>query len=386
MGTDPGRRRQVLPVATASVLAAVLLVACTSGPSRAHRGVSGRTGSSTTALPPAPSTATPGSTLPPVATSGPLQAGGPIAVPFSADRVTAAESPDGAVFVAPQDPTSPGAAVAWVVDGNGPSAVAEHVPAGIAALAADSVNFYAATYTTVYSYDRASGNQNGQWSLPPIRTADTSREDLVAMVAAGGGVLVSITQGDTVRVYRVVPSSPAPPRLVVSGLGAAVGSDGSVYYESVDHRLAVRRPDGATATGPALAAAPNGLGGGVQYVDTVAARTVWVTEPAGQGLDAQFSTYDGTTLAAIGSYAGNVTSTVVDTAAGPLVLEQSDTNPSCPQSPANAPATWCVLRIDAHGSTIDPVDVGAAVSLFGPGPAVIVSDTATGQFDLVRLS
>ena len=34
----------------------------------------------------------------------------------------------------------------------------------------------------------------------------------------------------------------------------------------------------------------------------------------------------------------------------------------------------------------DPVGVGSAVNLLGPGPAVVVSDTATGQFDLVRLS
>ena len=43
----------------------------------------------------------------PPATSGPLTPGAPIALPFAADRVTAAESPDGAVFAAPQDPTSP---------------------------------------------------------------------------------------------------------------------------------------------------------------------------------------------------------------------------------------------------------------------------------------
>jgi len=30
--------------------------------------------------------------------------------------------------------------------------------------------------------------------------------------------------------------------------------------------------------------------------------------------------------------------------------------------------------------------VGGAVTLLGPDPAVIVSDTTTGQFDLMRLS
>ena len=68
----------------------------------------------------------------------------------------------------------------------------------MAALAADANNFYVATYTNVFSFDRASGNQNGQWNLPPIKQTNTSDNDLVSLAAAGGSVLVSITQGNTV--------------------------------------------------------------------------------------------------------------------------------------------------------------------------------------------
>ncbi len=316
-------------------------------------------------------------------TSGPLQAGSPVPLPFPADRVTAAESPDGAVFAAPQDPTSPSPATAWVVDGNGPAAIAEHVATGIAALAADGANFYVATYSDVYAYSRASGNQDGQWTMPTVNAANSSDDDLVSMTAAGGTVLVSVTQGGTVGVYRIDPSSSARPHLLVKGLGDAIGADGSIYYERADHHLAVVRPGGATASGAVLNHTPNGLGGGVQYVDDVAGGAVWVSQPAGQGLDAQFTTYDATSLAVLGSYSGSVTSSVVDTAAGPLVLEQSGGSPSCPQT--TSPSS-CVLRIDQHGSVSDPVGVGAAVTLIGPGPAVIVSDTTTDQFDLVRLS
>ncbi len=364
-----------------AALAAVLLASCSSGPSTpkaAPTTTSSAPGTSSTAT-----TATPASTLPAVATSGPLQAGSPIPLPFSADRVTAAESPDGAVFAAPQDPTSPSPAVAWVIDGNGPAAIAEHVATGIAALAADSANFYVATYSDVYAYSRASGNQDGQWTMPTVNAANSSDDDLVSMAAAGGAVLVSVTQGDTVSAYRINPSSSARPHLLVQGLGDAIGSDGSIFYESADHHLAVLRPNGATASGAVLDHTPNGLGGGVQYLDDVAGGTVWVSEPAGQGLDAQYTTYDATTLAVLGSYTGTVTSSVVDTAAGPLVLEQSGGSPSCPQ--ATSPSS-CVLRIDQHGNVSDPVGVGAAVTLVGPGPAVVVSDTTTGQFDLVRLS
>ncbi len=317
--------------------------------------------------------------------SGPLQPGSPIALPFSADRVTAAESPDGAVFAAPQDPTNPSPSVAWVVDGNGPAAIAEHLPTGIAALAADGTNFYAATYADVFAYSRASGNQDGQWTMPSISAANSSDADLVALAAAGGAVFLSVTQHDTVSVYRIDPSSSARPHLLVRGLGAAVASDGSVYYESTDHHLAVLHPNGVSATGPVLADTPNGLGGGVQYVDVVAGGAVWVSEPAGQGLDAQYTTYDTSTLRVLGSYSGSVTSSVVDSAAGPLVLEAAGDSAACPQASPPSPAS-CVLRINPQGAVSDPVGVGAAVTFLGPGPAVVVSDTTTGQFDLVRLS
>jgi hypothetical protein len=274
--------------------------------------------------------------------------------------------------------------VTWVIDGSGPAEIAEHISAGVAAMGADANNFYVATYNNVYSFDRASGNQNGQWNLPPINAANASDDDLVAMTAAGGNVLVSITQGDTVRVYRIEPASSAAPHLILTALSVAIGSDGTIYYESGDHHLDALRPDGTTTQGPALVDKPNGLGGGVQDIDTVAAGYVWVSEPAGQGLDAGFITYLATTLAQAGTYSGSVTDSVADTAAGPLVLEQgANAGGACPQG---ASPTDCVFRIDQNGTTTDPVPVGAAVSLLGPGPAVVASDTTTDQFELVRLS
>ncbi len=363
---------------------ALTLAACSSSPSttaattttRAGGGAHTSGASSTTTAP------TP-STLPPVATSGPLTPGTPIPLPFAADRVTAAESPDGAVFAAPQDPTSPAPAVAWVVDGNGPAAIAEHVPTGIAALAADGTNFYAATYSNVYAYDRTSGNQDGQWNMPTVNAANSSDADLVALTAAAGDLYVSVTRGNIVSVYRLNPNSSAGPHLVLRGLGDAIGADGTIYYERTDHHLAALRPTGGTTVGPALADAPNGLGGGVQYVDVVAAGAVWVSEPAGQGLDATYTTYDARTLAKSGTYGGSVTSTVVDTAAGPLVLEPAGSSTACPST--STPVS-CVQRITEQGATSDPVSVGAAVTLIGPGPAVVASDTTSGQFDLIRLS
>jgi hypothetical protein len=386
MRGNPGRQLQLGLVA--AVAAPLLLAACSSGSPTPTSPGHGTTTSTTTASAGSSTTttaATPAATLPPVSTSGPLQPGATIALPFSADRVTAAESPDGAVFAAPQDPTSPSPSVAWVIDGNGPAQIAEHVATGIAAVTADGTNFYVATYSNVFAYNRTSGNQDGQWTMPSVPTANSSNDDLVALAAAGGSVFVSVTRGNTVSVYRINPGSSAGPRRILRGLGDAVGSDGSVYYESTDHHLAVLRPNGATAVGPVLADKPNGLGGGVQYLDVVAGGSVWVSEPAGQGLDASYTTYDAATLRTLGTFTGSVTSTVVDSAAGALVLEPAGSNPACPQAAPSTPSS-CVFRITPQGSATDAVGVGAAVTLLGPGPAVVVSDTTTGQFDLMRYS
>jgi hypothetical protein len=383
MRGKPGQRLQLglaAPLVLSLALAAPLvLAACGSGSpsptsSLRHQSTTSTTttgGAATTTAPPPP--------------SGPLQAGSPIALPFSADQVTAAESPDGAVFAAPQDPTSPSPSVAWVVDGNGPAVIAEHVATGIAALAADGTNFYVATYSTLYAYNRTSGNQDGQWTMPSVPTANSSNDDLVALAAANGSVFVSVTRGNVVSVYTVNPNAATAPRLLVRGLGAVVGSDGSVYYERTDHHLVARRPNGATAVGPVLADTPNGLGGGVQYVDVVAGGAVWVSEPAGQGLDASYSTYDAATLHSLGTFQGSVTSTVVDSSAGALVLESAGNDPSCPQASPSSP-TSCVFNIVPQGTVSNAVGVGSAVTLLGPDPAVIASDTASGQFDLMRLS
>jgi hypothetical protein len=374
-----GKPRQRLQLGLAAALAAPLvLAACGSGSPTPTSSLRHQASTTTT-------TGAPATTTAPPPASGPLQAGSPIALPFAADQVTAAESPDGAVFAAPQDPTSQSPAIAWVIDGNGPAQIAEHVPTGIAAIAADATNFYVATYSTLFAYNRQSGNQDGQWKMPSVPTSNSSNNDLVALAAANGSVFVSVTRGNTVSVYTVNPGTTAAPHLLLRGLGDAVGSDGSVYYERTDHHLVARRPSGAIAVGPPLADTPNGLGGGVQYLDVVAGGAVWVSEPAGQGLDATYTTYDAATLDKLGSYNGSVTSTVVDSSAGALVLEAAGNDPACPEASPSTP-TSCVFNIVPQGAVSNPVGVGSAVTLLGPSPAVVVSDTSTGQFDLVRLS
>ena len=380
-------RARLVPPCLAIAAAALVTAACGGPAPGAHTSTSapgaavgtGATTSSTT-------TTTAPAALPPVSTSGPLSVSAPIPLPFSAGAVTAAEGPDSAVFVSPQDPTSTAPTVVWVVDGSGPAAVAETMPSGVAALAADAGNLYVANYQKVVAFDRTSGNRGASWSLPPIRAADSSNQDLVSLTAAAGALDVLVTQGNLVTVSRINPQSAGPPHLLVRGLGATVGSDGSVYYETTRHRLAVLRPDGTRMLGRVLAHTPNGSGGGVQYVEAVAGGAVWVSKPAGQGLDARFTTYDTRTLAAIGSYDGAATDSIVDTAAGALVLQPAaSASAACPQASPSTP-TSCVSRLDVHGSLSDPAGVGPAVVLLGPAPAVVSVATATNQFELYRLS
>ncbi len=358
----------------------LVLAACSSSPAPTHpAGAPPHHPTVTASTPTAPPTAP---TLP---TTGPLQAGSPVTVPLSAAQIASAEGPDGAVFVAAQDPASPAPGVVWVIDGQGPAAVAEHTQAGVAALAADTSNLYVATYADVTAYDRTTGGQSGHWFLPAVNAANASNDDLVSMAAAGGEVFVLITQGNLVTVYRINPSSSAKPSQVVQGLGAVVGSDGTVYYERADHHLVALSSSGAATVGPVLADAPNGLGGGVQYLNTVAGGAVWVDEPAGQGLDQEWATYNDTSLQQVATFGGTDGESYADTAAGPLVLASPDVRSGCVQG-ANQAGTWCVSRTDLHGVMTEPLSFPNAVDLIGPQPVVIGQNAANTQVDITRLT
>jgi hypothetical protein len=315
-----------------------------------------------------------------------LQVSASVPVPIAANtQITAAEAPNGAVFVSPESHDNPTPTVVWVVDPVGPAEIAEHVNGGVSALAADATNFYVVSNSTVIGYTRSTGNQMGQWNLPPINTANTSNADLVSMVAAAGEVLVMIAQGNLENVYRFHPGSPAAPRMIAQGTSAAIGPDGTVYYERSDDHLVALSPAGVTTVGPVLANSPNGSGGGIAGVDAVAGGLVWVSIPAGQGLDAQLLPYSAITLAPMGSFSGSVTEQIVDTAAGALVLAGPDGPGDCPQGDS-VTSTSCVFRISAAAVLSDPTPVGTADQLVGPFPAVVTASATTNDLVVDRLS
>jgi hypothetical protein len=366
------------------VAAGVVLAACSSPghPAKKTSSTTTTTAASSSSTP----TTQPASTLPPPATSGPLQITSTVAVPIAANsQITATEAPNGAVFVSPESHDSSTPAVVWVVDPTGPAEVAEHVNGGVSALAADATNFYVVSNSTVIGYTRTTGNQMGQWKLPAINTADTSNADLVSMVAAAGEVLVMIAQGNLENVYRFDPGSAATPQRIAQGTSAVIGPDGTVYYERSDNHLVSLSPTGVTTVGPVLANSPNGSGGGIAGIVSVAGGLVWVSDPAGQGLDAQLLPYSATTLQPMGSYSGSVTEQIVDTAAGALVLSGANGPGACPQS-ASASSTSCVFRISAAAALSDPTPVGSADQLVGPYPAVVIVGASGNDLAVARLS
>jgi hypothetical protein len=368
MGAMPksSMARRLSSLALTLLATGCLLAACSS-PSKSGSGPPPSTPTTSTATSLVPTT-----TAPTVPTAGPLSIGSSVAVPISANvQITAAEASDGAVFVSQEGHDPSTTTVVWVVDPKGPAGVAEHVSGGVSALAADATNLYVVAQDSVIGYTRSTGDLMGQWKLPVINTANTSDAHLVSMIAASGQVLVMITQGNEQNIYRLIPTSPAAPRMIAHGTSAAFGPDGSVYYERSDNHLVKLTPAGVTSVGPALANAPNGEGGGIAGVVAVAGGLIWVSEPAGQGLDAQLSPYNADTLHAMGSYPGSVTEQIVDTSAGALVLIGSIS---------------CVFRLSQTAQVSDTTPVGTAYQLLGPQPAVVTASTTTADLVVDRLT
>jgi hypothetical protein len=379
---------RIRPMAGAATLVAgaLLLAACSSpgrpspsstttssAPGTSHQGTTGTTSGL-------------GATPPRARSTGPLHIRATIALPITNGDVATAEAPDGAVFVAPVTlgaAGTPVTTVVWVVDGDGPAEVAEHFAGPVTALAADAANLYVANYSAVTAFDRVTGNQSGQWTLPPTTGANASDDDLTVLAASGGAVLISIAQGNGVSVYRIDPGTPAAPQLVVQGLSAAFGPDGSIVYERSDRHLVELAATGATTVGPELADAPNSEGGGVQYVAAVAGGYAWVTEPAGQGLDASLTPFDLSTLQPRATFAGTANEEVVESNGGLLALNAPYNSAVCPGA---SPTSICVVRLAPSGQLTDGTVAGTALQLVGPYPAVVASDQGDTALQLERLS
>ena len=322
-------------------------------------------------------------TTPPAPPSGPLTLGAPIALPFSADRVTAAESPDGAVFAAPRTrPTVP-------VGGLGgrrqrPGAIAEHIPTGIAALGGRQHQLLRRDVRqrvrlqphqrepgrAVDHAGRAHGQQLGQ------RPGRARR--------GHGTVFVSVTQGNNVSVYSINPGAAdrTPPGRERAGRRHRVRRL---------HLLRARRsPPGGAAPERGHRRRP-GAGRHAQrpgwrraVLDVVAGGAVWVSEPAGQGLDATYTTYDAATLHQLGLLQG-----LGDEHRGGRHAGAWRSRRPATIRPARRRAVHAdVVRLQhrAAGLGHQPRGVGPPSRCSAPARRSSRRTTRSGQFDLIRLS
>ena len=307
--------------------------------------------------------------------------------PSRPTAVTAAESPDGAVFASPQDPTSSSThrGLGGRRQRPGRRRRAHRRPASPRWPPTPATSTWRRTRTSSRSTAPVA-TRTGSGTMPPVNAANSSDDDLVSLTAAAAA--------SSSRSPRTTPSActalnprrrRAPPAR--RGLGAAVGTDGSIYYESDDHHLA--------------GAAPHGDHGYRTRAGRHAQRPRWRRavprrrSPAGasgspsrpaRGSMPRFTTYDACTLADAGSYSGSVTDIVADTAAGPSCSNPAAAVPPRARrlrrpprrraSPDRRP--WLGQRPGAASVLRSPCSVRRR-----PPSS---SDTATDQFEVFRLS
>ena len=278
-------------------------------------------------------------------------------------------------------PSSPAPAVALVVDPSGPAASPSTCPTGSPPSAAATAPTSMPPATSpVVAYDRASGNQDGQWILPPVRTATTrsARTWSPWSPPAGQGVRLHHPGRHASVCTASTPARRAAPQ-VGGGQGWVGGGRPATARCSLsrtDHQPggAVDPDGGATGRPHALAATPNGLGGGVQYVDAVApAVPSGSASPAGQGLDGAIqhlrrgarSTPSARTAGVGDRHRGRHRSPGRSRSSSPTAAIRPAREPA-----PNQPNTSCVLQHRQAGNTSDPVGVGGrpVASCAQPGP------------------
>ena len=330
-------------------------------------------GSSQPTPPPAASSS---NALPTPGSTGPLKVFADVAIKgaFSSaeTRLTVAQGPDGAIFVA-------GAAaspqIIWVVDGVGPAGIAEHVQGPVTALAADAANLYVGVGQSVTAYSRTTGNVVRTWhpALPGT---------LTQLVVAGTKVWGLSTEsadnssGAADGLIELDPSSSSPVRSVTGFAGAfsiAAGPSSVYYVTKQSSELVEQTNAGATITAPTNQQVNLQLSGpsAIQAVAVVDGQVI-VQHDAGQGLDAQLNAYDATTL--VGPTAQTNFSAdepLALTASGLFVVGNSDT------AACTAGQTACVRRFSlSTGDMGDPLalpDDTIASTVTGPYPTVVLA-------------
>jgi hypothetical protein len=289
--------------------------------------------------------------------------------------LTAAEGPDGAVFVAGVS-TSP--QIVWAVDGISPAAVAEHVAGPVTALAADGANLYVGVAQSVFAYSRTTGALVHRWS-PTVLPGTVTQ-----LAIAGDRVWGLYTESDDGPtgapggLVEIDPTSTSPVRTISGITGAfsiAAGSSGVYYVTKQSSQLVEQTNNGDTVTVPTHQSVDLQLSGpsAIQAVAVVGGKVV-LQHDAGQGLDAVLNTYDAGSLAGPSApISFSAAEQLVSTPSGLFVIGNPDTG-ACA-----AGQQTCVRRFSLPGGNSgnlgEPLalpDDTLATDETGPYPTVVL--------------
>jgi hypothetical protein len=293
----------------------------------------------------------------------------------------ATEAPDGSVFAAfasLQSPEAPAGTAVYVVDGDGPVAVAEHPSIPVTALAADATYLYVAGGTQIIEYARSTGAIARTLTLAlPVRLMAAAAGQLWAVLGSIGGP------------GQVVEISPGPGTVTTVGTDTADVADvaagplGLYYVESGGATIVRVSPNGTrlkAATNQTVNQQLSGPGA-IQAISVIGSQ-LFVIHDAGQGMDSSSQTYDATTLAGPYTNAPGIAGSnhAVGSLAGPIDLSAPDGSGCSGQA--------CVGRYNtATGAITDAVTYPQSTRLgplLGPYPAVIVFP-ASGRVYLERI-
>jgi hypothetical protein len=321
----------------------------------------------------AASSAVPSSAITSSATAnGALRTLGSVAVPLESTGLTIqAEGPDGTVFV-----TNPGGTVVWTAKLGAQPAIAEHVPGGADALAADPTYLYIATGHTLYAYARNTGDLARQWALPD-KGSVLGLEITGSRVWARMGAQASDPPPDaTATLVELDKAGGAPLRQVtVPWTTSLAGGPSGLYYVVSSKTLVEQTDAGTTKSAPVNDPVNLELSGpfAIQTL-TVADDRVLVAHYAGQGLDAVLHTYDANTL-------GGPSNATPFTAAGSLVDDEGlwvalDNEGNC--GDGNACLSLLTIR-----EGLSPKALAVAPgTLLGPKPAVVAALPVNGKVNV----
>jgi len=306
--------------------------------------------------------------------SAPLSEGTDINLDVAPPKQTAlifAEGPDGAVFYSSGQ-------VIYVVDGDGPAAIALHPGATVLGLAAGPTDLYVATTTALVSYSRATGNQVGSWPLTASPGTPTS-----AGVALGddGTAWVWTDWATDESGYEYATLYVIPPGASQASVVSQQVDAGSLVANGSDAYFA--QPDQSTAGSTIVEWVPSAANPpGVEVVGASAPSESLAAFYQGQAvlegtndLDSYNPAQGVSGPAQASSVHAPFVAAMAGTGAGLLLL-------TCPSSSS----CTTLIRIDqSTGATESTLDVpGAEPLLLGPYPAVVVVES--GQEHLIRLA